>query len=436
MTTTKKISELPSAVTPLVGDEDIPIVQGGATRRATPDDIRNGLADAVHTHVLADIVDAGTAAASNVGDFATAAQGALADTALQPADVGSAAYNETADFATAAQGTKADTATQPGDLATVATSGNYGDINDIPLHGLENAIINGCGRVSHRGDQTLGTSWDKAPIDLLSVKAEGAVTAGTIKRVTSSFTLSESGHATFVENATLTGAGAILFRRRIETKDAWKFYNAAAYYSARVYHDHGANVDFIITVRKADALDDFTTTTQIATGTISVANDSNSDIDLAIADMGDCRNGIEIEVKVDCGAITTKDTYLGQEQLSIGTAKRPFMVRPVSLEEKLVSRYLRPVTGLVAVANSASNMQVVFNHPNMRAAPSYELDAALAFTDGYTADFTQSAANIGTIHENNANNGRADIALFSGLTSGRFHIQRGAGGVVLASAEL
>ncbi len=426
MTTTKKISELPSAVTPLVGDEDIPIVQGGATRRATPDDIRNGLADAVHTHILADIADAGTAAASNVGDFATAAQGALADTALQDAGA----------FATAAQGAKADTATQPGDLATVATSGDYGDISDIPLHGLENAIINGCGRISHRSDQSLGTSWDKAPIDLLSVKAEGSVSAGTIKRVTSAFTLTETGHATFVENATLTGAGAILFRRRIEAKDAWKLYNQAAYYSARVYHDHGANVDFIITVRKADALDDFTTTTQIATGTVSVANNTNSNIDLAIADMGDCRNGIEIEVKVDCGVITTKDTYLGQEQLSIGTAKRPFMARPVALEEDLVSRYLRPVTGLMAVANSASNMQVVLNHPNMRATPTYEVTAALAFTDGYTADFTQSSANIGTIHENNAHHGRADIALFSGLTSGRFHIQRGTGGIILASAEL
>jgi len=426
MTTTKKISELPSAVTPLVGDEDIPIVQGGATRRTSPNDIRNGLADAVHTHLLADIADAGTAAASNAGDFASAAQGALADTALQDANA----------FATAAQGAKADTATQPGDLATVATSGNYGDINDIPLHGLENAIINGCGRVSHRGDQTLGTAWDKTPIDLLSVKAEGAVTSGTIKRVTSSFTLSETGHATFVENATLTGAGAILFRRRIEAKDAWKFFNQAAYYSARVYHDHGVAQDFIITVRKANALDDFTTTTQIAMGTISIANNANSDIDLAIADMGDCRNGIEIEVKVDCGAITTKDTYLGQEQLTIGTTKRPFMARPVSLEEKLVSRYLRPVTGLVAVANSSSNMQVVLNHPNMRATPTYEATAALAFTDGYTADFAQSTANIGTIHENNAHHGRADIALFSGLTSGRFHIQRGTGGIILASAEL
>ncbi|MCB1557084.1 MAG: hypothetical protein KDJ15_07210, partial [Alphaproteobacteria bacterium] len=369
MTTTKKISELPAAVTPLQGDEVVPVVQDNATRRATVDEIRDGLADAVHTHTLSDIADAGTAAAAATTDFATAAQGALADTALQPADVGSAAYNETADFATAAQGALADTATQPGDLASVATSGDYGDLNDTPLAGLANVLINGCGRVSHRGDQSLGTSWGKASVDLLAVKAEGSVSAGTIKRVTSAFTLTETGHATFVENATLTGAGKILFRHRIESKDARPFANGPAHFSARTYHDSGATLDYTITINKADAVDDFSATTQIATGTVNVAHDTNADIDLAIADMGDCRNGIEIEVKVDCGEITTKDTYFGQEQLSIGTAKRPFLVRPVSLEEKLVSRYLRIVGGILGVANSASNMQAVFSHPGMRAAP-------------------------------------------------------------------
>jgi hypothetical protein len=54
------------------------------------------------------------------GEYATAAQGALADTALQPEDVGTAAYNATGDFATAAQGALADTAVQPGDLGTAA----------------------------------------------------------------------------------------------------------------------------------------------------------------------------------------------------------------------------------------------------------------------------------------------------------------------------
>ena len=45
------------------------------------------VAPPAHTHPLADVTDAGTAAASDVGDFATAAQGVKADAALQPATV-------------------------------------------------------------------------------------------------------------------------------------------------------------------------------------------------------------------------------------------------------------------------------------------------------------------------------------------------------------
>lgn len=82
--------------------------------------------------------------------FASAAQGALADSATQPGDLatvatsgvyndltgkpalGTAAAAATTDFATAAQGGVADSAVQPGDLATVATTGDYNDLLNKP----------------------------------------------------------------------------------------------------------------------------------------------------------------------------------------------------------------------------------------------------------------------------------------------------------------
>lgn len=436
MTTTKKISELPAAVTPLDGDEIMPIVQDNATRRATVNEIKAGLAADDHNHTLSDIADAGTAAAADAADFATAAQGAKADSALQPGDVGSAALNDTGDFATAAQGAKADTAVQPGDLSAVATSGDFNDLTDAPRPGLINAIINGGCEVSHRGQISLSDSWQYGPVDLLAVKAEGTVSAGTIKQFSGAYSLTETGLACMVENATLTGAGKILFRHRIESKDARPFANGAAHFSARTYHDSGPTLDYTITINKADSEDDFSTVTEIDSGTVQVANDTNDDIAFSVANMGDCRNGIEIIVSIDCGAITTKDFFLGQMQLSIGANQRPFEMRPQALEEKLVHRFLRPIGGILGVANSGSNMQAVFSHPGMRAAPNYEVDAPIAMTDGYTADFTQSQASITSIHERTAHHGRVDIAYFSGLTSGRFHIQRGTGGLILASAEL
>lgn len=109
-----------------------------------------GLADDDHTqYALAD---------GSRGTFATAAQGALADSATQPGDLatvattgaysdlsglptlGTAAAAATTDFATAAQGALADSATQPGDLATVATTGAYADLSGLPTLGNSSGL--------------------------------------------------------------------------------------------------------------------------------------------------------------------------------------------------------------------------------------------------------------------------------------------------------
>ena len=116
----------------------------------------------------------GTAASASSTDFATAAQGTLAASAVQPDDLAAVAtsgsYNDLADkptipaaqvnsdwnatsgvaqilnkptlgtaasasatdFATAAQGALAASAVQPDDLAAVATSGSYNDLADKP----------------------------------------------------------------------------------------------------------------------------------------------------------------------------------------------------------------------------------------------------------------------------------------------------------------
>lgn len=92
----------------------------------------------------------GTAAEAATTDFATAAQGGKADTAVQPGNLatvattgaysdlsgkptlGTAAAENVGYFATAAQGALADSATQPGDLATVATTGDFNDLINAP----------------------------------------------------------------------------------------------------------------------------------------------------------------------------------------------------------------------------------------------------------------------------------------------------------------
>lgn len=81
----------------------------------------NPLADG--TISASEVSGLGTAATTASTDYATAAQGALADSAVQPADLGTAAYTNSTAYATAAQGSLADSAVQPND------SPNFGTVN-------------------------------------------------------------------------------------------------------------------------------------------------------------------------------------------------------------------------------------------------------------------------------------------------------------------
>src|SRR5690625_1355910 len=112
----------------------------------------DGKAAAAHTHPASDITDLTAAVQgvtlteaqvtahqaaliitkSQVTDFGSYAPVSHTHTLVQITDAGSAASAATGDFATAAQGAKADSAVQPGDLATVAASGDYGDLSNTP----------------------------------------------------------------------------------------------------------------------------------------------------------------------------------------------------------------------------------------------------------------------------------------------------------------
>lgn len=84
----------------------------------------------------------GSAAYTASTAYATAAQGELADSAVQPEDLGTAAYANTNDFATAAQGSLAASALQPADITTGTTQGAISvDGTAVAVNGLGNAAF-------------------------------------------------------------------------------------------------------------------------------------------------------------------------------------------------------------------------------------------------------------------------------------------------------
>lgn len=298
-----------------------------------------------------------------------------------------------------------------------------------------NLIVNGGCLVSHRPATSVSTAWRIGQVDLIAVRATGTVTAGDIRQEAVA-TLGSTGQALKVHGIATDPGATLTVRVRVEGRDAQRLKNRPAVFSCALYADLGP-LDWHVTVNKADAADDFATVTQIAAGTTAaVPAGTEATLELAVADMGDCAAGLEVLVTADIGATAANSLYLADLQLEPGTARTAFARRPMAAETTLVHRYLRPCTGLIAKANGTSTMQISLGHAGMRAAPSYEATAALAFTDAVTADFTQSQASVDTVHEADADKGRVTCGFFSGLSSGVVLIQRGTGGVILASAEL
>lgn len=129
----KTTTSLTAGTTPLAGSELVYGIQGGNSRKFTASDV----AQSPHTQGWGTITATPTTLGGyGITDAATSAQGALADSAVQPGDLaavatsgdyddlinlptlGTAAATDATDYATAAQGATADSALQPGDIGT------------------------------------------------------------------------------------------------------------------------------------------------------------------------------------------------------------------------------------------------------------------------------------------------------------------------------
>lgn len=180
-----------------------------------------------------------------------------------------------------------------------------------PIHSFMNAIINGSCRVAQRTAPNLSTASQYGAVDRFRCHATGtAVSAGTINQTTSPNN-SLTGHALKLAGVTVTGTGILFIRYRMESKDAIRFKNGLGSFGVKVYHDVGSAVNYTVYIRKANAANDFSAVTDIAnSGAISVPNATPTTVkfeNINSGNLGDVSNGIEIEIQVACGAVTTKN---------------------------------------------------------------------------------------------------------------------------------
>ena len=101
---------------------------------------------------------------------------ARASAAITALGLGTAATTDATAYATAAQGTLAASATQPGDLATVATSGSYNDLTNLPTLGTAAATASTDYATAAQG-ATADSALQAETITLATLKATVAASA-------------------------------------------------------------------------------------------------------------------------------------------------------------------------------------------------------------------------------------------------------------------
>jgi hypothetical protein len=223
----------------------------------------------------------------------------------------------------------------------------------------QNLLIDGECQVAQGAAATLTTAAQYALVDMWAAWASGgAVTAGAITQSVAVAGMSTQ-YALAVAGVTLTGSGQISIRQRIESKRARDLVNDTASFSCAVRHGNAAAVPVVVVIRKANAVDSFGGTTVINTSAPqNAAVGGITTIAVENVAMGNCGNGIEVEVQLQMGACTGSFVQFADAQLVQGSTAPAFVPTPFDDALRAVQRYFQKSFPYATAPASASGIQI------------------------------------------------------------------------------
>ncbi len=244
---------------------------------------------------------------------------------------------------------------------------------------------------------TLSTTPQYGPVEMIAGWASGgAISAGTLVQDTSA-PVGRTGKAVRFQGCTLTGAGQLSWRYRMESGDAVNLKNQTATFQIKVQHNVGSAINYTVIVRKPTAADNYASTVVIGTSAATSVASGNSQTLAFTQALGDCSNGLEIEVQAACGAVTSKDFWWTEWGLEEGTSASTIEFRPIAIEQMTCQRYYQadafhcggaPIAsggGATTIISNTSSIQGTKTLPvQMRAAPTMTFKDMAGNSGGYT----------------------------------------------------
>jgi hypothetical protein len=221
-------------------------------------------------------------------------------------------------------------------------------VNGAASSGFRNKIINGCMRISKRGNGPagLGQNYLGAEGIMTFIGGWSSVVGASISResIYANDNRSTTGAIHYVNLGTVTGAGGyVIFRTRLKAIETCQLGNKYVTASCRLTPWTAAPTNHYFRIYKANALDDFAGVTLLSQspnlGPIAVNQIVQPSHTFKIPS-GDSLTGLHVELV--CEYYSGSDAslaclFLGDFQFCEGTKAMPFELRPYAIEESLLN---------------------------------------------------------------------------------------------------
>ena len=229
--------------------------------------------------------------------------------------------------------------TSNGGLSSVSS------VNNGPLAGTRNYMVNGGCQIAQRGNVTISSTASAfaGGADHIFVYAPGFTTLlGTIAQQTGiTGGNSATGYGQGFTNITTTGSGSIIFSGRVEALMAANLNGKYVTVSMKVYHDVGTTLNATLTVAKANSINNFISVTTVAiSNTITLTTGVYTPISFtALLGSVDGTNGVGFILSISLGAVSAKNIIITDVQFEQGQTVTPFEVLPITVITTQCLRY-------------------------------------------------------------------------------------------------
>ena len=302
-----------------------------------------------------------------------------------------------------------------------------------PVTSFKNRIINGAMAVWQRGTSFATPANQVFTADRYAIYWGGAAPA-SVSQVTGTTGYKYALQVTGAASNTTFG-----IYQRIESANTIDLVGQSVTIQANLFASTAQT--FAWSLSYPTVVDNFTSTTTIASGTWSVTTSATVFSATITGLPANAANGLQLVINPNNGGAFTSGTFnITGVQLEKGSTATSFDYRPYGTELALCQRYFQLLDGLVggSFAGTTIGASVQFK-TEMRATPTVALTAALQITYPGVHDKTQSSANVAIQQGNRANARGAslDFGNFSSLTNSVLYSQNvGLSGTVMISAEL